>query len=67
MNMSFAKNVIHLVVHPFTYVCNLSFATGVFPGATKIAKVILIHKTGAKDEFNDYRSILLLPQFYKIL
>ena len=33
----------------------------------KIAKVIPIYKTVAKDEFNNHRPILLLPQFSKIL
>ena len=33
----------------------------------KIAKIIPIHKTGAKDEFSNHRPILLLPQFHKIL
>ena len=33
----------------------------------KIAKVIPIYKTGAKDEFNNYTLISLLPQFSKIL
>ena len=42
MNMSFVKNVIHLVVQPFTYICSLSFATGIFSDAMKIAKVIPI-------------------------
>ena len=45
MNMSFMKNIIHLVVQPFTYICNLSFANGNFPDAKKIAKVISIYKT----------------------
>ena len=67
MNISFVKNIIHLVVQPSTYICNLSFATGIFPDAMKIAKVTPIYKTGAKDEFNNHRPILLLPQFSKIL
>ena len=49
MNMPFVKDIIHLVVQPFPYICNLSFATGIFPDAMKIAKVIPIYKTGAKD------------------
>ena len=48
MNMSFVKNIIHLVVQPFTYICNLSFATGIFPDAMKIVKIIPIYKTGIK-------------------
>ena len=67
INMSFVKNIIHLVVQPFTYICHLSFATGIFPDAMKIAKVIPIHKTGAKDEINNHRPISLLQQFSKIL
>ena len=46
---------------------NHSFVTAIFPDAMKIAKVIPIYKTGAKDEFNNYRPILLLPQYSKIL
>ena len=49
MKMSLVKNIIHLVVQPFTYICNLSFATGIFPDATNIAKVIPIYKAGVKD------------------
>ena len=67
MNMSFMKNIIHLVVQPFTYISNLSLATGIFSDTMKIATVIRIYKTGAKDEFNNYRPISLLPQFSKIL
>ena len=67
MNMSFVKNIIYLVVQPFTYICDLSFATGIFPDVMKIAKVIPILETGAKVEFNNNRPILLLPRFSKIL
>ena len=61
MNMSFVKNIIHLVVQSYPHICSLSFATGIFPDAMKIAKVIPIYKTGAKDEFNNHRPISLLP------
>ena len=67
LNMSFVKNIIYLLAQPFTYICNLSFAIGIFLDAMKIAKIIPIHKTEAKVEFNNYRPISLLPQFSKIL
>ena len=46
--------------------CNLSFATGIFPDAMKIAKVIPIHKTESTDELSNYRPISLLPRLSKI-
>ena len=67
MNICLAKNIIHLVVQPFEYICNLSFATVIFSDAMKIAKVIPIYKFGAKAEFNNYRPISLFPQFSKII
>ena len=60
-------NINHLVVQTITYICNLSLATGIFLDAMKIAKVIPIYKTGAKDEINNNRPISLLPQFSNIL
>ena len=47
--MSLAKNIVHLVVQPDAYICNLSLATGIFPNVMKIAKVIPIYKAGVKD------------------
>ena len=66
MSMSIIKEIIPFVVNPFTYICNLSFYGGDFPNAMKIYKVLPVHKNGAKNEFNNYRPILL-PQFSKIL
>ena len=67
MSMSIIKEIIPFVVNPFTYVCNLSFYNGDLPNAMKIAKVLPVHNNGAKNEFNNYRHISLLPQFSKIL
>ena len=67
MSMSIMKEIIPFVVNPFTYICNLSFHCGYFPNAMKIAKVLPVYKNGAKNEFNKYGPISLLPQFYKIL
>ena len=67
MSMSIIKEIIPFVGKPFTYICNLSFYCGDFPNAMKIAKVLPVHKNGAKNEYNNYRPISLLPQFSKIL
>ena len=47
-------------------IINSSFETGVFPIQLKMAKVILIHKNGAKTEVSNYRPISLLSSFSKI-
>lgn len=65
--MSLIKDIIYFVVKPFTYICNLSFQTGIFPQKMKIAKVIPIYKNGNKHSFTNYRPISLLSQFSKIL
>ena len=65
--MSIIEEIIPFVVDRFTYICNLSFNIGVFPNAMKIAKVLSVYKNGAKNELSNYRPILLLPQFSKIL
>uniref|UniRef100_A0A3B5QVU5 Reverse transcriptase domain-containing protein n=1 Tax=Xiphophorus maculatus TaxID=8083 RepID=A0A3B5QVU5_XIPMA len=67
MDMKFVKEIMSYVIKPFTYICNLSFSSGKFPDAMKIAKVIPIYKNGEKCMFSNYRPISLLPQFSKIL
>ena len=67
MSMCIIKEIIPSVVNPFTYICNLSFYSGDFPNAMKIAKVLPVHTNGAKNELNNYRPISLLSQFSKIL
>ncbi len=61
------KDVIDYIVRPLTYVCNLSFQKGIFPNNMKLAKVIPIYKNGDKHCMENYRPILLLPQFSNIL
>ena len=65
MSMSNIKEIIPFVVNPFTCICYLHCDD--FPNAMKIAKVLPVHKNGAKNEFNKYRPISLLSQFSKIL
>ena len=46
---------------------NVSLSQGKFISAFKHAKVVPIHKKGDVTNFNNYRSISLLPSFLKIL
>ena len=67
LSMYTIKNIIPSIVKPFTYICNLSFLTGIFPDKLKNAKVIPLFKAGEKNLFTNYRPVSLLPQFSKIL
>ena len=66
MSMSINKQIIPFVVNLFTYICTLSFYSGDFTNAMKMAKVLPVHKNGSKNEFNNYRPISLLPQSSRI-
>lgn len=58
-----APQIAHLLVNIF----NASITQGQFPSLMKLAKVIPIFKTGAKDNVTNYRPISLLPIFSKLL
>lgn len=65
--MCIVKEIMYNIVQPFTFICNQSFKTGIFPNEMKIAKVLPLHKDGDKHLFSNYRPISLLSQFSKIL
>lgn len=67
MNMSLIKQIIDVIIVPFTYICNLSLSTRLFPDRMKIAKVVPLFKKGNKTDLSNYRPISLLPQLSKIL
>ena len=47
---------------------DLSFEKGIFPDSMKqIEKVTPVFKGGYRADLNNYRSISLLPRFFKIL
>ena len=46
---------------------NMSMSEGIVPDELKIAKIIPVHKSNAKDDISNYRSISLLPSISKIL
>jgi hypothetical protein len=54
------------ILKPLSYLVNLSFCIGIFPDTFKTAKVIPIHKNGARDKIENYRPISLLSNISKI-
>ena len=51
---------------PLSDMINISFTTGIFPSALKVANVIPIHKKGDKLDWNNYQPIPLLSNISKI-
>jgi hypothetical protein len=52
---------------PLADICNVSFASGIFPDRLKIAKVKPLYKKGNTGEFQNYRPISLSSVFSKIV
>lgn len=67
IDMCTLKEVIHSIVKPLTYICNLSFQAGIFPQDMKLAEVVPIFKNGDRHNMDNYRPVALLPQFSKNL
>ena len=55
------------IVPIFVKIVNSSLMTGIFPSGMKLAKVIPIFKNGNIQDVNNYRPILLLSVFSKII
>ena len=51
---------------PLTYIINQCFKNGTFPEDLKLAKVIMIHKTGDKSDIKNKRPISILSAISKI-
>ena len=66
LSMSFVKKLAFQLARPLCHLINLSFSTGVVPSQLKIAKIILIFKTGDPLCMGNYRPISLLSFFSKI-
>ena len=61
------KIIKHFLAGPLALLYNCSFATGVVPDKFKIARVVPIHKKGARVVTSNYRPISLLSIFNKLL
>ena len=54
------------IISTVTYLCNLSFSTGIVPDELKIAKVVPIYKSGPCSTFSNYRPVSVLCSFSKV-
>ena len=61
------NQVMNEIVEPLTYICNISFQSGIFPKGMKNAKVVSIFKDGDKHHYTNNRPICILSQFSKII
>ena len=68
---SIPPKILHIIceniANPISKIANLSFLTGVHPECLKIAKVVLIFKSGSKMLTSNYQPISLLSNLNKIL
>ena len=55
------------IAMPLSILINMSISEGIVPDELKIAKIIPVHKSNAKDDISNYRPISLLPSISKIL
>ena len=60
------KSVSPSISGPISILVNLCVSKGYFPTNLKLAKVSPIHKSGTKDNMNNFRPISLLPSISKI-
>lgn len=60
------KKTADLIIIPLTYIINLSFKNGTFPGPLKKAIIKPIHKNGSKEDVNNFRPISLIPCIAKV-
>ena len=67
IGVALIKEVSSIIVQPPAFIFNLSITNDVFPEQLKIAKVIPAYKKGDACLASNYRPILLLSVFDKLL
>ena len=55
-----------ILAYPIAYLINQSLETATFPDCKKIAKVVPLHKSGSKANFDNYRPISVLQVLPKV-
>ena len=61
------KRIAKEIVKPLTTIFNTSISSGEVPDSLKIAKVVPSYKKDDAQVFSNYRPVLVLPSFSKIL
>ena len=61
------KDAATVLAGPLTFLINMSIETGLVPSDWKIAKVMLVFKSGNKPDLDNYRAISVLPILSKLL
>ena len=67
ISMNVVKESFNLICAPLMYIINLCLNSGVVPQEMKIARVILLFKSGYNSLFTNYRPVSVLPVFSKFL
>ena len=62
----YLKDTAYVIAKPITFIINLPLKTGMFPNELKMARITPVYKSGAKDSFDNYRPISILPALSKI-
>ena len=65
--IKFLKMSAEIISPALTEILNRCIINGFFPDSLKLAEVIPIHKSGPKNDVNNYRPISLLSPFSKLL
>ena len=63
ISIKLVKESILPISNPLAHIINQSMTNGIVPINMKLAKVVLIFKSGDKHQFNNYRPISILPAF----
>ena len=61
------KDAAPIILESVTYLVNRSIETSTVPDEWKAAKVVALHKSGARDNPDNYRPISILPVLSKII
>ena len=63
----FLKDTAYVISKPLAHIINCSLMSGVVPNDFKRARVVPVYKSSAHDNFDNFRSISVLPAISKIL